>query len=216
MGQLVSFERVLRRIFIIRRQRVMLSTDLAGLYGVEPKVLVQAVKRNLRRFPEDFMFQLSRDELAQLVLEPATSSAGGGNLKSQIVTSSWGGSRKPPFAFTEQGVAMLSSVLKSDRAVQVNVAIMRAFVHLRDVLAGNRELARRLTALERHCDARFRVVFQALEGLANPEVPARRRIGFAAPQRSEVTTVSSSPSRSSRAIASGAAWPSRRTKTRAW
>jgi hypothetical protein len=106
----------------------VLSTGLAELYGAEPKVLVQAVKRNSSRFPHDFMFQLSASEFS--------------NLKSQIVTSSWGGARRPPYAFTEQGVAMLSSVLRSDRAVQVNIEIMRAFVRLRQMLASHEDLAR--------------------------------------------------------------------------
>ena len=207
----VEVDVVLNRIAIIRGQRVMLSTDLAGLYDVEPKVLVQAVKRNVRRFPDDFMFRLSEEEFAHL-----RGAALPANLKSQFVTSSWGGSRKAPLAFTEQGVAMLSSVLHSERAVQVNIAIMRAFVRLRDVLAQNRELARRLTALERKSDEQFRVVFAAMEALSVPEAAPRRRIGFAAGQRTEVTRVSSSPRRSSRVSASLVALPSRRMKMRAW
>ena len=112
---LVPVERIERSILLIRGHKVMLSTDLAELYGVEPRILVQAVKRNITRFPQDFMFQLSKEEFS--------------NLKSQIVISSWGGLRRaPPYAFTEQGVAMLSSVLRSKRAIQVNIEIMRAFV----------------------------------------------------------------------------------------
>src|SRR5579863_8209702 len=113
----------------------MLSGDLAELYEVEPRALVQAVKRNQERFPADFMFQLSRAEHE--------------NLKSQFVISSWGGARATPYAFTEQGVAMLSSVLRSPRAVQVNIAIMRAFVKLREILASHRDLARRLSKMEK-------------------------------------------------------------------
>src|ERR1041385_1621144 len=114
-SSLVRVETVANRIFMIRGQKIMLSTDLAELYGVPPKVLIQAVKRNLERFPKDFMFQLSAEEF--------------NNLKSQIVTSSWGGIRRArPYAFTEEGVAMLSSILRSKRAIQVNIAIMRAFV----------------------------------------------------------------------------------------
>ena len=114
----VPVELIEKKIYLIRGHKVMLSTDLAKLYGVEVRVLVQAVKRNIERFPEDFMFQLSQEEYE--------------NLKSQIVTSSWGGARRArPYAFTEQGVAMLSSVLRSERAIQVNIAIMRAFVRLR-------------------------------------------------------------------------------------
>jgi len=152
-------------ILVIRRHRVMLSTDLAMLYGVEPRALVQAVKRNIERFPEDFMFQLTRDEW--LV------------LKSQSVTSSWGGARRAsPYAFTEQGVAMLSSVLHSRRAVQVNVEIMRAFVRLRRILAENAGLARRLDELEKKYDVQFKVVFDAIRKLMQPPEPRKRRIGF--------------------------------------
>ena len=127
-------ERIESRIFLLHGQKVMLSMHLAELYGVEPRALVQAVKRNIERFPEDFMFQLSEVEFE--------------NLKSQIVTSSWGGLRRAaPYAFTEQGVAMLSSVLRSKRAVRVNVEIMRTFVRLRRLLTSNVELARKLAAL---------------------------------------------------------------------
>jgi hypothetical protein len=158
-------ERIEGRILLIRGQRVMLSTHLAELYGVEPKVLVQAVKRNASRFPEDFMFQLSREEF--------------NNLKSQIVTSSWGGLRRAtPYAFTEQGVAMLSSVLSSRRAIQVNVAIMRAFVRMRQMLASNAELARRLGELEKRYDAQFKVVFEAIRQLMEPPEKQQRLIGF--------------------------------------
>jgi hypothetical protein len=161
-------ERIERRILRIRGQNVMLSTDLAELYGVAPKVLVQAVKRNLKRFPEDFMFQLTKTEVA--------------NLKSQIVTSSWGGARRAtPYAFTEQGVAMLSSVLRSPRAVQVNIAIMRAFVKLREIIASHKELARRLEEMESHYDAQFRAVFDAIRELMEPPEKPRRRIGFGTP-----------------------------------
>ncbi len=157
--------RIEARILLIRGQRVMLSTHLAELYGVEPKVLVQAVKRNASRFPGDFMFQLSREEF--------------NNLKSQIVTSSWGGLRRAtPYAFTEQGVAMLSSVLNSPRAVQVNVEIMRAFVRLRRMLASHGGLARKLEELEKRYDAQFRVVFEAIRQLMAPSHKKRRSIGF--------------------------------------
>ena len=151
-------------IVLIRGHRVMLSTDLAALYGVPAKVLVQAVKRNIERFPEDFMFQLTRDEFR--------------NLRSQFVTSSWGGERYPPLAFTEQGVAMLSSVLRSPRAVQVNVEIMRTFVRLRRILAENAGLARRLDELEKKYDVQFKVVFDAIRSLMQPPEPRKRRIGF--------------------------------------
>jgi hypothetical protein len=138
---------------------------LAELYQVEPRVLVQAVKRNIARFPEDFMFQLTEEEFS--------------NLKSQIVISSWGGLRRArPYAFTEQGVAMLSSVLRSKRAIQVNIEIMRAFVRLRRMLASHADLARKLEALEKKYDAQFRVVFEAIRELMKPPETKRRPIGF--------------------------------------
>src|SRR5574337_520351 len=158
-------ELIENRIVLLRGERVMLSTDLAALYGVEPRVLVQAVKRNLERFPDDFMFQLTREELT--------------NLKSQIVISSWGGLRRAsPYAFTEQGVAMLSSVLRSARAVQVNIEIMRTFVRLRRMVASNAELARRLHALEKKYDVQFKTVFDAIRALMTPPDTPRRSIGF--------------------------------------
>jgi hypothetical protein len=158
-------ERIERRILLIRGQKVMLSTDLAELYEVAPRALVQAVKRNHERFPEDFMFQLSQEESA--------------NLKSQFVTSSWGGARRAtPYAFTEQGVAMLSSVLRSKRAVQVNIAIMRAFVKLRAMLASHHDLARRLDEMEKKYDAQFRVVFDAIRELMKPPEKPKHTIGF--------------------------------------
>jgi ORF6N domain len=148
----------------------MVDADLAELYGVPTKVLVQAVKRNPARFPSDFMFPITEQELAI--------------LRSQIVTSSsasrnWGGRRTRPYAFTEQGVAMLSSVLKSERAVQVNVEIMRAFVRLRELIGHNRDLTRRLNELESKYDRQFKVVFDAIRELMAPPAPQpKRRIGF--------------------------------------
>jgi hypothetical protein len=162
---LVPVERIERSILLIRGQKVMLSTDLADLYQVEPRVLVQAVKRNIARFPQDFMFQLTEEEYS--------------NLKSQIVISSWGGVRRArPYAFTEQGVAMLSSVLRSQRAIQVNIEIMRAFVRLRRMLASHADLARKLDALERKYDAQFKVVFDAIRELMKPPESKKRPIGF--------------------------------------
>lgn len=142
----------------------MLSGDLASLYGVTPGALIQATKRNHLRFPDDFMFQLSGEEFA--------------NLKSQIVISSWGGPRARPYAFTEQGVAMLSSVLRSRRAVRVNVEIMRTFVRLRRFAAGRVDLERKFSELERRYDGQFRVVFDAIRELMAPPQSPRRRIGF--------------------------------------
>ena len=162
---LVPRERIERSILLIRGQKVMLSTDLAELYQVEPRVLVQAVKRNIARFPEDFMFQLTEEEFS--------------NLKSQIVISSWGGLRRArPYAFTEQGVAMLSSVLRSKRAVQVNIEIMRAFVRLRKILASHADLARKLEVLEKKYDAQFSIVFDAIRELMKPPETKKRPIGF--------------------------------------
>lgn len=159
-------ERVECRILLIRGERVMLDADLAELYGVETKVFNQAVRRNINRFPGDFMFQLTGREAE--------------SLKSQFVTSKTGrgGRRYRPLAFTEQGVAMLSSVLRSKRAVQVNIAIMRAFVKLREMLASHRDLARRLDEMEQRCDAHFKTVFDAIRRLMQPPQKPRRRIGF--------------------------------------
>jgi hypothetical protein len=151
--------------------RVLLSSDLAELYGVPPKALVQAVKRNRARFPVDFMFQLTAAEWRI--------------LKSQSVTSSWGGARRArPYAFTEQGVAMLSSVLRSARAVRVNVEIMRAFVRLRRAAGVITELTHKLDELERRYDGQFAAVFDAIRRLMAPlPVPERRRIGFTTQSR---------------------------------
>ncbi len=165
----VPAERIQNAIYLIRGQKVMLSADLAELYGVPVGVLNQAVKRNADRFPDDFMFQLARQELT--------------NLKSQIVISSWGGSRFAPYAFTEQGVAMLSSVLRSPRAVKVNIEIMRAFVKLRQLLATHVDLARKLGELEKKYDAQFRAVFEAIRELMTEPEPPRKQIGFHVKER---------------------------------
>jgi len=158
-------QNVEQQILLVRGHKVMLSGDLAALYEVGPKVLNQAVKRNLERFPDDFMFQLTQEEYD--------------NLKSQFVTSSWGGARRAsPYAFTEQGVAMLSSVLHSPRAIQVNIAVMRAFVKLRDILSSNRELSRKLDAMEKKYDVQFRAVFDAIRELMKPPEKPRPKIGF--------------------------------------
>jgi phage regulator Rha-like protein len=165
-GALIPPERIEQAILLLRGQKVMLSHDLANIYGVEPRALVQAVKRNLTRFPEDFMFQLNKEE--------------SDHLKSQIVTSSWGGARAKPYAFTEQGVAMLSTVLRSERAVQVNIEIIRAFVRLRQLLATHTDLARKLDALEQKYEGHFKVVFEAIRQLMAPAPdPKRGKIGFA-------------------------------------
>jgi ORF6N domain len=161
----ITSDRVEQLIFQIRGQKVMLSTHLAELYEVETRVLVQAVKRNSDRFPEDFMFQLTKDEFE--------------DLKSQIVISSWGGMRRStPYAFTEQGVAMLSSVLRSKRAVQVNIEIMRAFVKLRQMLTAHKDLERKIAALEKKYDEQFKIVFEAIRALMSPPEKSRKKIGF--------------------------------------
>jgi hypothetical protein len=167
MTGLIPQDVIEKRIFLIRGQKVMVSIDLAELYGVEPKVLMQAVKRNRDRFPEDFMFQLTNQEFK--------------NLKSQFVTSSWGGIRRAtPYAFTEQGVAMVSSVLRSKRAVQVNIAIMRAFVQLREMVASHKDLARKLEDLEKKYDTQFKIVFDAIRELMVPPESQKKKIGFRA------------------------------------
>jgi len=168
---LIPAERIERRILFLRRQKAMLDADLAELYGVPVKVLNQAVHRNINRFPSDFMFQLSKREFEA--------------LRSQFVTSNKGrgGRRYLPYAFTEQGVAMLSSVLNSERAVQVNIAIMRAFVRLRQVLSSNKELANKLAELEHKLESHgghIRSLFDAIRQLMAPPEPKPRRIGFRA------------------------------------
>jgi hypothetical protein len=162
---LVPPERIESSIYLIRGEKVMLDQDLASLYGVPTKRLVQSVKRNVERFPKDFMFQLTDRELTI--------------LRSQIVTSSWGGRRVPPYAFTEQGVAMLSAVLKSPGAVAVNIEIMRTFVRLRRLLLSQEELSRKLLALEERYDRQFKAVFDAIRQIMTPNIPPKRqRIGF--------------------------------------
>lgn len=163
-AMLVPPERITQVILMIRRQKVILDEDLADLYQVETKVLNRAVKRNPGRFPEDFMFQLNIEEFA--------------NLRFQFGTSRWGGRRYPPYAFTEQGVAMLSSVLRSDRAIKVNVEIIRAFVRLRQMLASHAELAHKLAALEKKYDGQFKIVFDTIRQLMTSPKTERKRIGF--------------------------------------
>jgi hypothetical protein len=150
----------------VRGERVMLDADLARLYGVETGDLNRAVKRNARRFPDDFMFVLNKQEVANLICQIGISSLG------------WGGRRKPVMAFTEQGVAMLSSVLRSDRAADVNIAIMRTFVQLRRLMDSNRELARKIAEMEKRYDEQFGTVFQAIQQLIAEEEEPKRKIGF--------------------------------------
>jgi hypothetical protein len=163
---LIPAEHIESMILLIRGEKVMLDEDLAAMYQVTTGALIQAVKRNRHRFPDDFMFQLTGQEVT--------------DLKSQsVISSSWGGRRRSrPYAFSEQGVAMLSSVLRSKRAVLVNIEIMRAFVKLRRLLATHVELARKLDALEKKYDVQFRVVFDAIRELMRPPDPKKRPIGF--------------------------------------
>lgn len=163
---IASVGQIESRIFLIRGQRVMLDADLAELYEVETRRLNEQVRRNSDRFPEDFMFQLTDEELA--------------NLKSQFATSSWGGRRKLPFVFTEHGAIMAASVLNSPRAVEASVQVVRAFVQLRQMLASNAELSRKLATLEKKYDIKFKAVFDAINELMSPSDPKKKRpIGFA-------------------------------------
>ena len=166
MSALVPRERIEQTILVIRGHNVMLDSDLAQLYGVTVGRLNEAVKRNEERFPNDFMFQLTKPEFEY--------------LKSQIAISSskWGGRRHAPYAFTEQGVAMLSSVLRSRRAIEANIAIMRTFVRLREMISSNKVLARRLNEMEKKYDTQFLVVFEAIRELMAEPDPKSRRIGF--------------------------------------
>ena len=162
---LIPTERIESSILLLRGQKVLLDWDLAELYGVETKNLVRAVKRNLKRFPSDFMFQLTKEELDNLRFHFGTS-------------SQWGGRRYTPYVFTEQGVAMLSSVLSSEKAIEVNILIMRAFVKLREMIASNKDLAKRLNELEKNYDAQFKIVFDAIRQLMTPPEPKKKKIGF--------------------------------------
>ncbi len=172
-----------QKIFFVRGTRVMLDADLAQLYRVATKNLNKAVKRNANRFPSDFMFQLSLKELHSLRFQTGTSKP------------VQGGRRYAPYAFTEQGVAMLSSVLRSSRAVQVNVAIMRTFVRLREMLTTHEELRRKIDAMEKRYDARFQAVFETIRQMLETPIPAKKPIGFHA--RLELTAKSVKPSKAS-------------------
>ena len=170
-SSVIPIERIEQRIFLLRGQKVMLSPHLAELYGVEPRVLMQAVKRNLERFPDDFMFQLAPQEVR--------------SSRSQIVTLKQGQNIKYlPYAFTEQGVAMLSSVLHSRRAIRVNVEIIRTFIRLRQLLASRADLAAKLGEMEKKCDAQFKIVFDAIRHLVSPPTATpRNQIGFGIRER---------------------------------
>jgi len=173
---LIPIEKITSKIYLIRKEKVMLDSDLADLYGVETKVLVQAIKRNIDRFPKDFMFQLTADQYKI--------------LRSQFVTSNRGGRRYPPYVFTEQGVAMLSGVLKSKQAINVNIAIMRAFVELRKFLYSNDKLAVKLNELEKETKKRFEehqkqisLIFEAIKQLIKDDSKPKKQIGFTLPKK---------------------------------
>ena len=175
-----SPEELAQLVFAVRGEKVMFDVDLAKLYGVTTKALNQAMSRNKARFPKDFAFRLSRDEFDNLRSQIVTTSQRRPAIWSQIVTTSQRRRRADalPFAFTEQGVAMLSSVLRSTRAVEVNIAIMRTFVQLRRLMDSNRDLARKIDALEKKYDEQFATVFAAIKQLIAPPAPAKRQIGF--------------------------------------
>ncbi len=164
---IIPDEQVISKIYLIRGQKVMLDRHLAELYQVETRILNQAVRRNIDRFPKDFMFQLTRQEFE--------------NLKSQIVTSSWGGVRKLPFAFTEQGVAMLSGVLNSAIAIKVHIQIIRVFAKMKSLILTHKDILLQLERLEKKFevhDEQIQLIFEYLKELLNPPQPARNPIGF--------------------------------------
>ncbi|MDD5084004.1 MAG: ORF6N domain-containing protein [Candidatus Moranbacteria bacterium] len=182
----MPLERIASKIFWIRGKKVMLDRDLAELYGVEIRVLNQAVKRNKERFPEDFMFQLTNEEVGGLrsqfvTLDETMASRFDENesLKSQIVTSKRGRHRKYlPYVFTEQGVAMLSSVLKSKKSIEVNIYIIRSFVRLREMLATHKELSEKIEKMERKSDRQFKLVFDVMQRLLDDGKKPKKLIGF--------------------------------------
>ena len=165
MSQLIPTEEVIiSRIHTIRNQKIMLDFDLAEMYGIETKRLKHAVRRNIERFPEDFMFELTMEEFQ--------------NLRTQFASSSWGGSRYPPFAFTEHGAVMLASILNSETAVKASIFVVRTFIKLRQLISGYHELTERMDGLEEKYDSQFQQVIHALEGLAEKKKEPRKLIGF--------------------------------------
>jgi hypothetical protein len=169
MKTLVPIELIASKIYLIRDIKVMLDRDLAELYGVETKRLKEQVRRNIERFPQDFMFELTKQEIK--------------NLRSQFATSSWGGARYIPMAFTEQGVAMIASILKSKRAIEVNIAIIRAFVKLREMMATHKDLKRKIESMEKKYDEQFQIVFEAIKQLIETDEKPKKRIGFTAKEK---------------------------------
>lgn len=167
MNSLIPIEAITGKIYLIRGHKVILDRDLAELYGTETRVLTQAVRRNIKRFPGDFMFVLEKREVNLLMSQPVISNNAGR-----------GGTRKPPMAFSEQGVAMLSSVLKSERAIEVNITIMRAFVQMRQMLATHVDLKRKIEDMEAKYDEQFKLVFEAIRQLLIEEEKPKTKIGF--------------------------------------
>ena len=193
MSNLIPQEVIERKIYLIRGHKVMLSMDLARLYGVPTMRLNEQVKRNIKRFPDDFMFQLTRMEAEYLVSQNiiplgsqfvtlntknAKNKKKIANLKSQIVISRWGGTRKLPYVFTEQGVAMLSSVLKSERAIEMNIVIMRAFVKIRNLIYSYKDLAEKMEKMERTYNKQIGKIFKILDKLTKTEIKDKLEIGF--------------------------------------
>ena len=169
MNGIIPIENITGLIYLIRGQKVMLDRDIAKLYGVETKRLKEQVKRNIKRFPEDFMFELSTREYE--------------NLRSHFATSTWGGTRYMPMAFTEHGILMISSVLKNDKAVQVNIQIMRAFMKMRQMIFDNAELRKQIDELRADTDGKFRIVFETLDQLLFIENKPKKKIGFMAKEK---------------------------------
>ena len=164
MNGIIAIENITGLIYLIRGKKVMLDQNLAVLYGVETKRLKEQVRRNIERFPKDFMFELSKNEYE--------------NLRTQIATSSWGGTRYAPMAFTEHGVLMISSVLKNDKAVQINIQIMRAFTKMRKLIFDNVELRKEIENLRVDTDGKFRIIFETLDQLLSVESKPKKKIGF--------------------------------------
>lgn len=171
MSNIITTDTILPSVFVARGVKALLDSDLAALYGVQTKVLNQAVKRNIERFPDDFMFQLTKEEYEI--------------LKSQNATSSWGGRRAMPYAYTEQGIAMLSGVLKSERAIEVNISIMRAFIKLRQMITETDDLRLMIESLENKYDEQFQIVFNALQRIIKTEPTNNNSIGFIWPSEKE-------------------------------
>ncbi len=163
-NSIIPIEIIEKKIFFLQGKKVMLDSDLAELYGVETKQLKRAVRRNIERFPKDFMFVLTKKEF--------------NNLRCHFGTSSWGGTRYLPMAFTEQGVAMLSSILKSKRAIEVNIQIMRTFLKLRELISSHKDILSKIEEMEKKYDYQFQIVFEAIRQMMIPQKKVKREIGF--------------------------------------